>query len=161
MPLIAQSSVREGLFGRAVARAATVAPVFAALACLDQATTSDRSYAAAAVAGCLGAGMGAIAAVGLCAWTGFLGRMGRRFTIAFWFGSGGACALSIAADLGLAARLGGRYAVLALGAGFSLLLGAAVFGLAGVALNAARELRNLVRAPGPRRNGFAPRGNLL
>ncbi len=140
MPVIAQSPVRDGFLRRAVARAATAAPVFAAVAALDQATTDEGSSAAIAVAGCLGAGAGASAAAGLCAWTDLLGRMGRRFTIAFWFGSGVACALAIAADLGLAARLGGRYAVLAIGAGFSLLLGAAVFGLAGVALTPAREL---------------------
>jgi hypothetical protein len=140
MPVIAQSPVPDGFFRRALARAATAAPVFAAVACLDQATTRDWSFAAIAVAGCLGAGLGAIAAAGLCAWTGFLGRMGRRITIAFWFGTGFVCALAIAADLGLAARLGGRYGVLAIGAGFSLLLGAAVFGLAGVALTPAREL---------------------
>ncbi len=150
MPFIAQSPVRDGFFGRAVARAATAAPVFAATACLDQATTRDWSYAAIAVAGCLGAGVGAIAAVGVCAWTGFLGRLGRRLTIAFWFGTAVACALAIAVDLGLPARLGGRYAVLAIAAGFSLLLGAAVFGLAGLALTPARELRSWLERRAPK-----------
>jgi hypothetical protein len=121
-----------------VARAATAASLFAAAASLDQATIEDGGSAAIAIAGCLGAGAGAITAAGLFTWTAFLTRLGRGLRHGFWFGTGAACALAIAADLGLAARLGGRYAVLAIGAGLSLALGAAVFGLAGLALTPSR-----------------------
>lgn len=88
---------------------------------------------------CVGASSGALSGLALGACAGALARLGRSLRMLFWFGLGALSAAVIGSDLGIAARIGGTYTVLALAAATVLAFGAAVLGLAGLALTPGRD----------------------